>query len=592
MRAGVGPVLALGCAAALAQPCDLHYRITPRHDTTPRVLEVELAFNATGRGESFMHVAQEWGGVDDFAASFDGWHGLDAGTRIEPTDSPRRWRVVHPGGTDRVRIAYRVRAALPDPDDGQPQEQLQLYRTQIGSDWFQFSGYSALAGVEHFDDRSTPRLCVDLLQPGAAPDVPAFGSHLNARGPAASFALAASPERLRHAFYAGGAGWRVIERPLASGPVRSAVRGRFPALTDEALADRVAAILDAQRRFWGETTVPAQWVLLTPNFSQGNVGGTLVHHAALMHAGPDFGPDHGAFAFLIAHENLHQWIPARFGRMPEAQAEAVPHYWFSEGFTNFYTHRLLLASGAWDLPRYARALTRVLRDYWRSPARDAPAASIAPRFFSDRDAGQQMYARGEILALRWDAALRQRRGEGLDALLKPLLLRPDAPLDPQGAWATERVLAALHPRLGEAPRRDVQRHVLRGASFKLDTGLAGPCFALRWDVVPRFALGFDRASFADRVVRGVDPSGPAHVAGLRDGMKLVSWSVHGRDATRDVELTVEPAEGGRRDLRYRPVSGSERLPTLAVRKAASGRTEDEAACRRWLRSVGSAMPTR
>lgn len=559
---------------ASAEPCDLHYRVTPRHDTTPRVLEVELSFAAAGRSESFVRAAEEWGGVTDFAAAMSDWRGLDASTRITP-DTPRRWRVAHAPGAERVRVAYRVRAALPDPDDGKPQDQLHLYRTQIGADWFQFSGYSALVDVEHFDDRSTPRLCVELLQPGAAADVPAFGSHLHARGPAASFALTASPSQVRHAFYAGGAGWRVAARPLASGVVRTAVRGRFPALADDALADRVAAILDAQRRFWGEAAVDPQWVVLTPNFSPGNLGGTLVRQAALMHAGPDFGPDHEAFAFLIAHENLHQWIPGRFGRMPEDSLEAVPHYWFSEGFTNHYTHRLLLASGAWDLARYAAALTGVLRDYWRSPAREATAASIAPRFFSDRDAGQQMYARGEILALRWDRALRQRRAPGLDAVMKRLLL-PDARIDATTPLAPERVLAALEPTLGAQPRREVDAHVTRGRTLPLDATLAGPCFRLRFDAVPRWSLGFDRTSFEAGVARGVAGDGPAFAAGLRDGMKLVGWSVHGGDVTRDAVLTVETPEG-RRTLRYRPVHGSERLPTLVVRERAAVDT----ACRDW-----------
>ncbi len=579
MRQALGAAaLALWATTTVAQPCDLQYRVTPRYDSTPRVLEVELAYTVGDRSESFLRVADEWGGVTDFAAALQGWRGLDPGVQVTATDSPRRWRVSHPaGGT--VRVAWQVRAALADPDDGRPQDQGQLYRAQIGADWFQFAGYSALPGVEHFDAGTRPQLCVDLLQPGARADTPAFGSHFSGRGARAGFARRGAPDLVHHAFYAGGSGWRVIERPLASGPVHTAVRGRF-AVSDAALADRVAAILDAQRRFWGERESPLQWMVLTPNFSPHNVGGTLVHQAALMHAGPNFGPDHGAFAFLIAHENLHQWIPQRFGRMPEDGLQAVPHYWFSEGFTNYYTHRLLLASGAWDLARYASALTSILRDYWRSPAREAAAEAIAPRFFSDRDAGQQMYARGEILALRWDAALRARGHAGLDALLKSLL-RPPGPLTDDGPMATERVLDALRPLLGDTPRAEVQAHVLRGQALPLEPTLAGPCFVLRWDEVPRWSLGFERPSPGDGTVRGVDPAGPAHAAGLRDGMRLAGWSMVGGDVTRDVELTVLTADGQRHVLRYRPVHGSERLPTLGV----SERAATDTACRRWIASV-------
>jgi predicted metalloprotease with PDZ domain len=147
--------------------------------------------------------------------------------------------------------------------------------------------------------------------------------------------------------------------------------------------------------------------------------------------------------------------------------------------------------------------------------------------------------------------------------------------------ATERVLDALRPLLGERPRAEVQAHVLRGESLTLDPALAGPCFALRWDEVPRWSLGFERPSPGDGVVRGVDPAGPAHAAGLRDGMRVAGWSMVGGDVTRDVELTVLGDDGQRRVLRYRPVHGSERLPTLAVRERAA----NDAGCRRWASAL-------
>lgn len=135
-RVAAALALALAGSSALAQPCDVHYRVTPRHDSAPRVLDVELSFvPAPGRGESFVRAVAEFGGVTDFAAAMDGWRGLDAATHVEPADAPRRWRVAHAPSAERVRIAYRVRAALPEPDDeNRPQDQLHLYRTQIGAD--------------------------------------------------------------------------------------------------------------------------------------------------------------------------------------------------------------------------------------------------------------------------------------------------------------------------------------------------------------------------------------------------------------------------------------------------------------------------
>lgn len=589
LRAAVGAGLVALCApfgAAHAQPaappapavCDIDFEVTPRHDLTPRMLDVTLRFPAEDRRETVLRPTSSWAGISDFGAALGGFQGVTAATTVEPVTGTPRWRISHPPQQP-VEVRFQVRAALADPDDGRPQPQEQLYRPQIGADWFQFFGHGVFPSLEPWGDDRTARMCVTLRQPGQ-PQAPAFGSHHAGRGEMVRAAFTGSPYQLRGAFFAGGAGWRLQERPVAGGVVRTASRGRFE-MTDAAFADATAALVNSHRRFWGEQSQPVPWFVLTPNFQQRNVGGTLVHQAVLMHAGSGFNPAHPSFEFLVGHEHLHQWFPQRFGAHGMDPVRGVHGYWFSEGFTNYYTHRLLLASGLWTLPRYAQELSSNLQQYWRSPARNTPVAQIAPRFFSDRDAGKQLYSRGEWLAMRWDRALRERGHQGLDAVLRGALL-PAAAGPADTLTATQRVLTALEPTLGALPKRDVDHHIEAGASLSLDEGLAGPCFTLGWEDVPRWVLGLDRASFESRKATGVILGGPAYAAGLREGMPLLGWSIYGDDVQRDVELMV-PAEARQtapRTLRYRPVDGSsQRLPKVQVRADAP----TSAACQGWLR---------
>ncbi|MDM4765866.1 hypothetical protein [Pelomonas sp. SE-A7] len=571
-------LLLAGAARAEEAACDLHYRVTPRYDTQPRRLDVELSFAAEGRRESWLRLSNGWAGIKDFGASLSPAGDQAAGVKLLPGEDIHRWKVEH-GPEGQVRVGYQVRAALADPDDGKTQNQDQLYRTQIGADWFQFFGYGVLPSVEAWDDKRAGRMCLSLVQRSNLTG-PLLGSHFDGKVQAqAEASLQGTHALLRHAFYAGGPGWRVVERQLASGPVVTASRGP-QSLGDAAFADQVARLLDAHRRFWGDASSPRQSVVRTPNNSRGNNGGTLVHQAAVLHVSSDFGPNNDSFDFLIGHENLHQWLPHRLGghdgNTPEAAAR---HYWLSEGLTDYYTHRLLLAGGLWTLDRYAELLTRALRGHWRSPARNATAESIAPRFFSDRDAGRQMYSRGEILAMGWDRELRAKDPTGLDALLRGLML-PEQ--QARGAEpAHERVLKALTAALGPRPREQVQAHVVEGRSFELDEGLAGPCFALRWDEVPRWVPGFDMASLTSGAykVQGVIVDGPAHKAGLRDGMELKGWSIFGNEVAKPIEIKVK-TEAGDREIKYLPVDGStDRLPTLTVRPGAA----TDAACQTWLR---------
>lgn len=582
---GVPPVLALAlaCAAiappdAAATPCTARYAVTPRLDTVPRRLDVVVTFDAGGRPTTRLTLPAGWGGVDDFGRRLQGWTAAGAATAVTADAGGAAWTVAHAtAGT--VRVGWQVASALAEPDDPrQPQDQSHLYRVQVGADWWQFFGHALLPGLDSHGDDRPGRWCVDIVRPDGAP-ADAFGSHVD--GPVAgSTVVDGSHALLRHGFWGGGPGWRRASGDVAGGPVGVAVRGRYAA-DDASLVGQIVALVGTHRRFWGDAQSPPQWVVVTPNHARNDVGGTLVHRAAVMHASPDFGPRHPAFDFLVGHEHLHQWIPGRFGAMAPRGGSFIPQAWFSEGFTDYYTHRLLLASGHWTLQRYADELTERLRRHRRSPHRDSGSAALAPRFFADRDAGDQFYRRGEMLAMRWDRALRARGHPGLDAVMRALLLPASVEAGTEARLATQRLLDALQPLLGGAPADEVARHVDQGQALPLEPDLAGPCFAIGEGDVPVWTLGFDAAaSVGDRRARGVQPTGPAYAAGLRDGMALAGWSWRRGDTDSEVEVRVAADDGsGERTLRWRPVDGRmQRLPQVSVRDGAA----DAPTCRDWL----------
>jgi predicted metalloprotease with PDZ domain len=599
-RRPTGTALALALAlaslttAVTAAECDLDYRVTPRPDLQPAAMEVELRYAAGGRRESVIRATTTWAGITDYAASYSDWQTLHQGQTVQPMAEPHRWRVRH-GPNDLVQLRWRVRTTMHDPEAQSPQDHTQMYRTQIGARGFQFFGHGVLASVEHWGDNTSARLCLSL-QP-FDPTSAVFGSPGRAeRGEALRWHATGSPALLRHAFYAGGPMWRLQEREVHGGTLALAARGEFAQLGDADFADAAAKLIDTQRRFWDATAIsrePTQWLVLTPNHSpHGNSGGTLVNRTAVLHAPKDFGVGSRTFEFLIAHENLHQWFPRRFGRAGEGDAvNDAQHYWFSEGFTDHYTHRLLLASGLWTLENYAARLNERTRRMLTSPASLLKAREIAPRFFSDREAGQQLYLRGEWLALRWDAALRRAGRGSLTTVLQSLLL-PSAGDDMQSApLASLRVLDALAVALagtGIDPRADVRIHIEEGRPVPMsEAGWAEALSAcLRTDMVERavWALGFDSSSFTDRVLKAVDPQGPAHAAGLRDGMAVVGFSVHMGDVERDVLIQVrEPATGNSdarvRDFVYRPVAAhTQRLPRWQARPGA----DTDALCKAWM----------
>ena len=70
------------------------------------------------------------------------------------------------------------------------------------------------------------------------------------------------------------------------------------------------------------------------------------------------------------------------GGMPD-EGEAA-HYWLSEGFTDFYTGRMLVRQGLWTPAQFAEDLNNTLRAYAESPVRAAPNARILADFWREQ----------------------------------------------------------------------------------------------------------------------------------------------------------------------------------------------------------------
>lgn len=563
--------------------CDLHWQVTPRLDATPRHLAVTLTMQTGNRARTQVELPPPWAGVDDFAAHVVDLQAADSQAALEAVPGqPLARRITHrPGET--VQVRYRVTSPIADADAATPRSHRDSYRTLLGARWFQAFGHAWVPVLPDWPDTAQARLCVDF---DGLPDGSWWiGSHGASQGASASIRFKGSLGLLRHAVYLGGE-LQSRERKVDGRSVWLAMPPTTPfAVRIDEVSDRVAAMIDAQRRFWRDAGPTMQLVVLQPNHqATGNFGGTAVHQAFAMHAPNDLAVPSPAFDHLVAHEQLHQWIPDRFGPMVyTGQGDEARRYWFSEGFTDFYTHRLLVAAGLWTLDDYARALNAKIDRYRQSPALRASNQRVGLEFFRDPAMGELPYARGEWLALRWHAALRARSHPGMDALMRPLLL-PAAQAQRSGPMSkplvTHRLLAAMRPWLGEAPLHDLTTYIERGEPFGFDERTLGPCFALERSQQPVWQPGFDLAGLApDKPLAGVDPTGPAHAAGARDGMRVKGFSIHRGDTSKDIVLQLADDTDQVRDVRYRPIGASMR-EVLSYRPVASAETQS--ACRAWM----------
>ena len=575
--------------AAAVEGCDLHWQITPQLEASPRHLAVTMSFDAGKRTRTELSLPPPWAGVEDYAEHITGLRSAQPQHSIEPVSGKPLKRVIHHRAGETVQLQYQITTPILDADAATPRPHRDSYRTQLGARWFQFFGHAALPRIEGVGEVPTTRLCMDF---DGQPETSTWiHSHGVQRGSAARIRLKGNAEQIHNAVYLGG-DLQLRERRIEGRPVWTVMPPQTPpspfAPGIDVIADRIAQLIAAQRKFWrgadAATDFSHQVVVLHPNHQpRGSAGGTAVHQAFVMHSANDLAVPGEAFDHLVTHEHLHTWMPQRLGPMAyTGRDDEALRYWFSEGFTDALTHRLLLQTGLWTLDDVARTLNRKIDRYRQSPALRTDNARVAQAFFSDQAIGELPYARGEWLALRWHAALLAQGHPGLDAVLRRLALpaaqaRPDGPLSKP--LATHRLVAALRPLLGEQPLADIAAHIDKGQPFEFGDATLGPCFTLQRTQQPVWQLGFDVESLRQRVIAGVDVAGPAHAAGLRDGMAVRGMSIAHGDVNQDVLVQVDTGDGSVRDIRYRPIGATSR-EVLSYRAVADGL--QQSACRAWV----------
>jgi hypothetical protein len=346
---------------------------------------------------------------------------------------------------------------------------------------------------------------------------------------------------LDEAVLLAGPDLRISERGVPGGVLRAAVFG--DAAGAARLADLTAPLLGAQRAFTGDG---AGSFLVAAGFeaASGGRGSLILPSGILTRSDP---------SDEIAQALTRSWIPQRLGG-PASDAAGL-----MDGLAAFYADRIRLRDGL--LPYSAAVSTLAMAD-------------------TRRDAG----SRGLILALKWDEDIRRKSAGKRD--LDDVVLRmadhyrrfPPG----QGPDVITGLISAAWVTAEIDLRPDLARYVQGSATIPLPETMFGGCLDARVTVSPGFDAGFDAAgSFAARTVRGVRRGGPAWNSGLRNGMKLESWTFNAGDMNREIELNIRPANkrAKPRKVRYWPY-GDVDVETRKLQMAVGLSDAANAACTR------------
>ena len=253
-----------------------------------------------------------------------------------------------------------------------------------------------------------------------------------------------------------------------------------------------------------------------------------------------------AFEHLFAHELFHHWN----GGVLRAKQPDKLAYWFVEGFTDYYSLRILYESGYWEPEVYAKWINRHLREYDKNPAKNASNEDIFARYWQERETiGEVPYQRGLLLGLRWHWLAREKGvGDGIDRLFKALVERGrQAGFE----FSNQTVRETGVKTLGDWFGAEFDKYVLEAKTVNVPPDVLTPEFEGLTKPIYEYELGFDRdQSLKRRRVQGLVSGSAAEEAGLRDGDELAGWKIHG-DTDKKILLQVLRGDGVK-EIRYYP----------------------------------------
>lgn len=317
------------------------------------------------------------------------------------------------------------------------------------------------------------------------------------------------------ALFAGG-DFRLHSFKVGQRDVELAIRGTW-SFTDEEAENQLRKPIQLARAFWHDEISPYFLVTLAPWDEEDTTEGSGYTNAFWFFMSTKDVLSRPLWQKDLVHEAFHEWEPRRMGILTESQQASD---WFREGITDYYADLLAYRGGLLSRVEYAQQINRGLAAY--------------------ANGSKSPYDTGLVLGLWLDSAIRQQSGgkQSLDDAMFEMVRTQD-----QG-FSEERVLRILDGFLTASDRQVLRRGVDDDAALPwVGAVLATPCLEMVDKRVAVFDLGLNfEKSKADKVIAGVNVDGPAHLAGLRDGQKLLSWSVQPQQTDKLETFTVKDAD--------------------------------------------------
>lgn len=230
--------------------------------------------------------------------------------------------------------------------------------------------------------------------------------------------LLLSQDELHNSFFVGG-DFRRYKFSYKEKPIYFVTRGNWKSIQDQEVLKILKNTIKNQHDFWKDTIQTEFSVSLIPTYEKNtySIGGSALTDSFISFGSNNIGTTIRRMTWLYNHELMHKWI----ARTIKIEKDVV-HYWFSEGFTDYYAYKLMLKNNLLSTEEFINVINnKVLIPHYKDKVANTPNSELTfQKYWSNYATYSKLpYRRGLLYAFLLDNQIKKQSkfSKSLDNLM-------------------------------------------------------------------------------------------------------------------------------------------------------------------------------
>lgn len=487
----------------------IRYIISPVTENNKPLLKVKMSFKPNKNGLTKLLYNNKRNGDDNLHNTIHSVKLLNTEGEITKNRDSGWIIIKHPKNLESLHFEYVLKQDFKEPITAKNN-----FRAIIQDKYFHIFASKLLMFPKHLqvEDESTFNIAIDWK------DFPESYTLQNSFGSGAKQQIIKNitVDELFSALFVGG-DFKIYSIPIKGNKLAFAIRDNYK-FSDSTMIDILKKTVTAQRDFWQDHSQKYYSITLIPLSGENgySIQGTGLNNSFATAATNNDDLEVDALVYLFNHELQHNWI----GKIIKNDNE-FEQYWFSEGFTDYYTIKNIAKDTIYNLNEsyFIRKINRFIKSLYTSPVKDAPNSDINyDNFWSSRDYEKLAYRRGALLAFYLDYKILQNTNgkKSLDNVMHTF--KKDANNTKQKITHVY-FIKTVNSYLQEDIKPFFNAHIENGTLYKMVEIFED----LGFEYIPTtkvFDLGFEFSNDEKSIV-SIDENSEAYKSGLRVGDEIL-----------------------------------------------------------------------